>query len=507
MSSDENGVKNHQSMIENDDWEVTKEIYANSIIQEGVIEIEISVHDMLGIRRRRPLEVKYDDIIDPTYEFLVLSQSMQPPTVRLEFLYDDCDSTDNIGDEIMNSLSSVNITIKFIPSEFSLMQVSPLVSASITPKEEHTNNNVNVHGQWLEWLQLNADKLLEETQMSFSICDFIEHQALSFFNIIHKDDALGYSAILFQDVVPSLVSSWNQYTASFSTRKVVSTKRRSKANMSLEDYAKCTIQNHWKEWVSFQCPICFDTCKCDKGVEQPCFHFLCTSCAEAYIQTKISDLDQLRYSPFMCPIVSCKQGMKIKSGDYPVSDDDRKKIFEWKYNLTYPYSHMLTQCPRKGCKSHGMRKVSSTLLETMVFCDQCNVAFCELCIKKYKGRECKDEHDCHVCDEKLVLKLCRRYRNASNEIKIKAEEKWHWLKDYASSREEDISATLWVSENASRCPTCKTAIERIEGCFHMHCTMCGTHFCYECGDEIHYPFYGTHHCWEEGNLFNDINDY
>lgn len=93
---------------------------------------------------------------------------------------------------------------------------------------------------------------------------------------------------------------------------------------------------------------------------------------------------------------------------------------------------------------------------------------------------------------------------ASNKIKCKADDKWHWLKEYASSREEDTSAKIWVAEHASRCPTCRTAIERTEGCFHIHCTFCGTHFCYECGDEIRYPFYGTHHCWEEGILFDEL---
>ena len=70
-----------------------------------------------------------------------------------------------------------------------------------------------------------------------------------------------------------------------------------------------------------------------------------------------------------------------------------------------------------------------------------------------------------------------------------------WIKEYASSREMDASASLWVKEFASICPNCKNAIERSDGCFHMHC-VCGTHYCYECGEEIFYPFYGTHHCWE-----------
>ena len=132
----------------------------------------------------------------------------------------------------------------------------------------------------------------------------------------------------------------------------------------------------------------------------------------------------------------------------------------------------------------------------MVFCNTCGKAYCELCLNKNDDKSCIVQHGQHSCDETNILKLCRRYKHAKEEIKIKAEEKWHWLKEYASAREDDLSLSLWVSQNASSCPTCRAGIERIEGCFHMHCTLCGTHFCYECGEELRYPYYGTHHCWE-----------
>ena len=79
--------------------------------------------------------------------------------------------------------------------------------------------------------------------------------------------------------------------------------------------------------------------------------------------------------------------------------------------------------------------------------------------------------------------------------------KWHWIKDYSQARldyEEQYAVDQYIeSGNAQRCPTCKAAIERSEGCFHMNCTNCGTHFCYECRDKIYPPYYGTHRCWED----------
>jgi len=42
-----------------------------------------------------------------------------------------------------------------------------------------------------------------------------------------------------------------------------------------------------------------------------------------------------------------------------------------------------------------------------------------------------------------------------------------------------------------RCPGCGICIFRTEGCPHMNCTQCGTHFCYLCGDRF---LYGQHRC-------------
>merc|ERR1719330_1338560 len=138
-----------------------------------------------------------------------------------------------------------------------------------------------------------------------------------------------------------------------------------------------------------------------------------------------------------------------------------------------------------------MRRVTSENDERsrhLVYCNECNKTFCELCLRKIKGL--------HHCDDREILKLCRRYKNASAEIKEKCHERWHWLKDYADARESELFTNLWVEEHASRCPNCKVPIERSDGCFHMHCTQCGTHYCYDCGEELVGSSYydGTHRC-------------
>jgi hypothetical protein len=88
---------------------------------------------------------------------------------------------------------------------------------------------------------------------------------------------------------------------------------------------------------------------------------------------------------------------------------------------------------------------------------------------------------------------------ASDEAKNRCLEKWPFMQVYAKSRVPDPEAIQWIKQHGQVCPGCQTGIERSEGCFHMSC-KCGTHFCYECGEQIFYPFYGTHKCWERQDV-------
>ncbi|GAB6022901.1 hypothetical protein CHUAL_006997 [Chamberlinius hualienensis] len=48
--------------------------------------------------------------------------------------------------------------------------------------------------------------------------------------------------------------------------------------------------------------------------------------------------------------------------------------------------------------------------------------------------------------------------------------------------------------NAQKCPRCKVYIQRTVGCDHMHCTRCGTKFCYRCGDRLlKVRYFGGHY--------------
>jgi len=46
---------------------------------------------------------------------------------------------------------------------------------------------------------------------------------------------------------------------------------------------------------------------------------------------------------------------------------------------------------------------------------------------------------------------------------------------------EELLTLKAISQDSQRCPRCHVTISRSEGCNHMKCTKCATHFCYKCG--------------------------
>lgn len=77
--------------------------------------------------------------------------------------------------------------------------------------------------------------------------------------------------------------------------------------------------------------------------------------------------------------------------------------------------------------------------------------------------------------------------HAISKIKLLSQD---WIKDHHTKEREDASAEAVIKGLYKRCPKCKTPIERISGCNHMSCQICGTEFCYICGDlwSEHYEF-------------------
>lgn len=58
------------------------------------------------------------------------------------------------------------------------------------------------------------------------------------------------------------------------------------------------------------------------------------------------------------------------------------------------------------------------------------------------------------------------------------------IKRLVAVLEEERVNREWFEANSTDCPCCLIKVEKSEGCSHMQCPRCGTHFCFRCGDKL-----------------------
>lgn len=413
---------------------------------------------------------------------------------------------------------------------------------------------------------------------SFSVCQFLEHDAISFY---YEDRAADATAALNEsefETSTNVSNSWKTYAdrnhpdyllvilppimdqlyysstgtllhpreeaarlQKMKTSSESNGERKNKVNSKTTiahidttlDFGRHALLQNWKDLYRTRCPICLEeSVLYSDGVVFPyCQHYCCRDCFNMYLRFKVQDIKQHRTNPFLCPVDSCKRELPMGFCKPFLSDEDIETAKAWYKDLKNPPAWSLDRClrtktcgavgsmrRRKGVVSiDGTAKTTSKGLDSLVFCESCKRTWCELCLTQvYDDFECKpvraknqqsqkvtarDDHTLsnhkYNCRPQSILRFCRRYMAASEKIQRACEAKYPWIVSYSHFCQHDGAALQYIIENGQRCPNCSNGVERIEGCFHMKCPTCATHFCYECGTEIFPPYYGTHHCWEE----------
>jgi hypothetical protein len=354
--------------------------------------------------------------------------------------------------------------------------------------------------KWLTWLQTTANILVNKDQISYTVCDFIEHQSLQYFNVFDPND--GWRLIVFTDHGPTFYDSVSiildprhpiPFLRHDRNGKISAIYEEQPLRSTTEVKGIWTIVKAWDEWLPLQCPICLDLFTVQQdGYVLSCNHAFCRPCISRYFQVKVEEIGLYRTNPFLCPIVSCRQSLPIVGCVKPcLSCQDVDRIKEWYKDLKKPPCVSLPQCLRRHC--HGKLRLCA-VDDKIVYCESCNTQWCSLCLKRVKF-----QHEDKDCESTKCLQFCLRFLAASDKAKQRCLEKWPFMQLYAKSRVPDRDAIQWIKDHGQVCPGCQTGIERSEGCFHMSC-KCGTHFCYECGEQIFYLFYGTHKCWERQDV-------
>ena len=422
-------------------------------------------------------------------------------TVALDYIYNEFES------DIEDEAPPTNLDIQFehYPVEWPSAQQSS-------------------HVMWLtEKCQEAMKNSLGYGSFTFDVIQHCEHEALNFWEAIHQTD--DYRLILLPPKMDNLYHSniGTEIHPRNEAVKIQQTMQKGKKSrqshnkfvaLSLEEYAQHALLQCWPKMYYSQCPICFDDRRCDEGTTLPCGDFFCNDCFPYYLHVKVTELSEYRQNPFLCPVQGCRAELCIETiVKSHISKEDIQSIERWKRDLEFPPCYLLDRCPSKSCPTNTgekkkddnymMRRCSNDVKNKFIFCEVCNKQWCELCMRRIPKGVTRAEHK-EVCEMQMMLKFCRRYLRASDEMKQKCEEMYPWICNYSRGVHEDVGVLSWLLENGQNCPNCAVGVERISGCFHMTCPTCATHFCYECGQEIFYPFYGTHHCWEEQEMFEQF---
>lgn len=245
---------------------------------------------------------------------------------------------------------------------------------------------------------------------------------------------------------------------------------------------------------TFNCEVCLEPKKGSACYRmQRCNHVFCVACLQDYYNNCIQegDVDNVK-----CMSVECTQSARgsVKKKERLVSPKELLQIpitpaaveryAKIKRKKKIEADPTISHCPRQWCQGamrtakypkitnvHEMddsdseddepiaapveaqdedgvekRKVGLAGMDRLAVCEDCTLAFCQVCLASWHG-------DFVRCEPR----------------------------DSTQLTEEDQASLNFIMKNCSPCPTCSVPCQKSYGCNHMTCFQCKTHFCYLCG--------------------------
>uniref|UniRef100_A0A1A8H856 Ankyrin repeat and IBR domain-containing protein 1 n=1 Tax=Nothobranchius korthausae TaxID=1143690 RepID=A0A1A8H856_9TELE len=219
------------------------------------------------------------------------------------------------------------------------------------------------------------------------------------------------------------------------------------------------------------CGICFSSISFfEEPVDMSCGHEFCRSCWEGFLNLKIQEGEAHN---IFCPAYDCYQLVPVEVIESVVSREMDKRYLQFDIKAFVENNPAIRWCPEAGCEravrlnAHGpgtstVDPLCFPLLRApAVDCGKGHL-FCW---------ECRGEaHEPCDCDTwKLWLQKV---------TEMKPEELAG-----VSEAFEDAANCLWLLSNSKACPSCKSPIQKNEGCNHMQCAKCKYDFCWICLEE------------------------
>jgi len=165
-----------------------------------------------------------------------------------------------------------------------------------------------------------------------------------------------------------------------------------------------------------------------------CEHSFCRDCYTEYLENKMNSFEVLKIT---CPQDGCAEIVTDERIKMILSEDRFQRYQELVQKKLSHKSWGQKYCPKAGC----YKEFVPDLHNKSTVCT-CGTEICNICSQEWHpGKPC---------------------------IEIKDEE----FAEYAKAN------------NIKFCIVCKTAIDRVEGCLHVTCSVCDYEWCWNCGQQF-----------------------
>ena len=195
---------------------------------------------------------------------------------------------------------------------------------------------------------------------------------------------------------------------------------------------KYKIQRN-RQAIAIECPVCFEEAL--SPIKMTCGHSWCRTCFQNYLTAA----SEQKFFPLTClgHEGKCTARISLSAAKEVLSAADFDATVAAAFD-SYVQTHPeeFQYCPTPDCSQVFRPAPEGIFLQ----CPSCLVRICPTCKA--------DAHDGLTCTE---------FKDGDN-----------LFQEWAGQRD------------VKRCPGCRIAIEKDEGCNHMKCTVCQTHICWMC---------------------------
>ncbi|CAG9860493.1 unnamed protein product [Phyllotreta striolata] len=244
-----------------------------------------------------------------------------------------------------------------------------------------------------------------------------------------------------------------------------------KTGSSIE--SSTSTESYSMDEMDFLCEICmFTISNWDQPVKTSCKHMFCKSCWKSYLTTKIQDGDAHH---ILCPAFECDFLVPVELIEKIVTPEMARRYLQFDIKAFVESNKCIKWCPVPDCG----RAVKLPEAERATINGQAsgNTANKVLPVTSH-AVDCGNAHFfCWEClGEAHAPCGCKQWQEWQMQIsEVKPEE----LKASCSGT-EDAANCLWLVTNSKPCPSCKSPIQKNEGCNHMKCSKCKYDFCWVC---------------------------